>query len=204
MLLQDNRPYEGIRVAGIDPGTDTVGVSLIEIDPVTFQHRWITSFTLRGSYLGYHHYQVFDNDESRDARLLGIQNRLLQFFGGSLPHYIAYEDNFLQHSASSFKALIEAVFAIKQASWLYNPYVPLLSVKPTQAKSLIGAIPPRGVKVDNKALVRQGLLNYKPLGMTEAMMNTIDEHGIDSLAIAAYAANQIIQCLSIPTWIRSS
>lgn len=199
MIQQDGRPDEDYRVVSIDPGTDTMGVALLGLNPVTLGQRFIDAFTWRGSFVDYNYRQMLPEGNDRDARLLGLQHRLYPYLASVQPHLVVFEDNYLKHSPKSYKALIEAVMCIKQAIWLYNPYIPFYSVKPMQAKAQVGGMPPRGQKA-TKDLVLEGLRHYTPLAVPHERLNLLDEHSVDAIAIGAYAIAEISNALMSGHW----
>lgn len=199
MVFQDARPVGEILQVSIDPGTDTMGVTLMGLHPITLEMSWKESFTLYGSLLNYRSELVFQEDRLRDARLKGLTDALLRYFCSVRPHVIVYEDNFLRHSPQAFKALIESVEAIKRAVWGYNPYLPFYEISPMQAKGAVNAIAPRGQKHD-KELVRKGLMNCSRLHVPHAILQSLSEHAIDSIAIGVYGLDQLSLALSAGHW----
>ncbi|ANH51793.2 hypothetical protein RAY_12 [Erwinia phage vB_EamM_RAY] len=199
MVLQDGRPVEELLQVSIDPGTDTVGVTLLGLHPITLEMTWKESFTLYGSLLNYRSELVFQEDRNRDARLKGLTDALLRYLCTVRPHVVVFEDNFLRHSPQAFKALIESVEAIKRAVWGYNPYLPFYEISPMQAKGAVNAIAPRGQKHD-KELVRKGLMNYPRLQIPHAILQTLSEHAVDSVAIGIYGLEQLSLALSAAHW----
>lgn len=199
MVFQDGRPVSDLLLVSIDPGTDTMGVSLLGLNPVTLEKSWKESFTLYGSLLNYRSGYQYEEDRQREARIMGLSEALLRYLRGVNPHVVVYEDNFLRHSPQAFKALIQAVEAIKRATWMYNPYMPFYEVSPMQAKGAVNAIAPRGQKHD-KELVRQGLMKSDKIKVPPQSLAEMSEHAVDSVAIGVYALDQIAEAIHAGTW----
>lgn len=203
MVFHDRRPVEPLRIVSIDPGTETMGVSLLGLHPITLEQSFIEAFTMRGSVLNYYWGNVLHDGDGRDSRLIALENQLVDYFNRVHPHIVVYEDNYLGASPQSFKALIEACMCIKHAVWKYNPYLASYTVKPNQAKSTVNAIARRGMsQEERKELVRQGLMNYQPLRVPPLTLSMLDEHAVDSVAIGAYALQEISNELLMSEWRR--
>jgi len=201
MVYHDQRPVQPFRVVSIDPGTETMGVSLLELHPITLEQRFVEAFTMRGSVLNYYWGNVLHDGDGRDSRLIALENQLVTYFQYAQPHMVVYEDNYLGASPQSFKALIEACMCIKHAVWKYNPYLTSYSVKPNQAKSTVNAIARKGMsQEERKGLVRQGLMTYQPLRVPPLILAGLDEHAIDAIAIGAYALQEITNELLLSEW----
>lgn len=203
MVFHDQRPVQPYRVVSIDPGTETMGVSLLELDPITLKQSFVEAFTMRGSVLNYYWGNVLHDGDGRDSRLIALEQQLVSYFQYAQPHMVVYEDNYLGASPQSFKALIEACMCIKHAIWKFNPYLASYTIKPNQAKSIVNAIPRRGMsQEERKELVRQGLMRYQPLQVPPHILAALDEHSVDSVAIGAYALQEIANELIMSEWRR--
>lgn len=203
MVFHDMRPVEPFRIVSIDPGTETMGVALLGLHPITLEQSFIEAFTMRGSVLNYYWGNVMHDGDGRDSRLLALEDQLVNYFNRVQPHMVVYEDNYLGASPQSFKALIEACMCIRHAIWRYNPYLASYTVKPNQAKSIVNAIPKRGMsQEERKELVRQGLMVYQPLRVPPLTLATLDEHSVDSVAIGAYALQEVSNELLLSEWRR--
>lgn len=203
MVYHDQRPVEPLRIVSIDPGTETMGVSLLGLHPITLEQSFIEAFTMRGSVLNYYWGNVLHDGDGRDSRLVALENQLLNYFNRVQPHIVVYEDNYLGASPQSFKALIEACMCIKHAIWKFNPYLASYTVKPNQAKSTVNAIAKKGMsQEERKALVRIGLQNYQILRVPPLTLALLDEHSVDAVAIGAYALQEISNEIMMSEWRR--
>lgn len=201
MVFHDQRAIEPLRVVSIDPGTETMGVSLLGLDPITLNQSFMEAFTMRGSVVNYYWGNVLYDGFARDSRLLALEDQLVNYFQRVQPHVVVYEDNYLGASPQSFKALIEACMCIKHAIWRYNPYLESYAVKPNQAKSTVNAIPKRGMdQHTRKELVRQGLMAYPILRVPPEILMCLDEHSVDSVAIGAYALQELSNQIILGQW----
>lgn len=202
MVFHDGRDVQPFLIVAIDPGTETMGVSTGGVNPITLEQTYIEGFTMRGSVVNYRWANMLHDGASRDSRLLGLEDQLYNYLMRVRPHMVVFEDNYLGASPQSFKALIEACFAIRQAIWRYNPYLTYYTVKPNQAKSIVNAIAKRGMTHDErKELVRAGLAQYRPMPMHPTVLAGLDEHSVDSAAILAYALNEVSNELLLSQWI---
>lgn len=196
MITQDQRPVEGFCQVSIDTGTDTVGVTLLELDPVSLKMSWRESFTLYGSLLNYRTANQVLPQYARYARLLGITQALYGYFQQVHPHQVVFEDNYLRFSPATFRSLVEAVEAVKSAIWAYNPWLPFYTIKANAAKAAVGALAPRGTPNHDKELVRKGVASCGKLAIPPDALAGMSEHAVDSVAIGICALEQLIKELT--------
>lgn len=185
-LRDDPTPY---RVAGIDPGTDTLGFSVLDLDLKDGEIRVEESLTLFGSKMVKERQGVADVHGARFARLQGLEEALVQSFFYWKPHAIICESPFYNpRRPGAYAALIEAVGMVQRAVYGYAPQMALLTIDPASAKALLGV----SGKSGDKDLVKQAIVKrtdiHNPHGID---LTALDEHSIDSLAIAYYRIAQV-------------
>jgi len=173
-------PY---RIVSCDPGTDTLGVALSELDLklgiLTVQE----AHTFRGSQLQRHYPVVSRYHNDRFARLLGHEDNLFNYFNQTAPHLIVSEGPYLGRFPAAFAALTEVVSTIRRAAIRYDPYLKFLVIDPSTVKKAIGM---RGNSGD-KSIVKQTLLAaiHNRIGTLQSHvdLNSLDEHAIDAIAV---------------------
>jgi Holliday junction resolvasome RuvABC endonuclease subunit len=170
-----------ISVVGIDPGTTTLGTSVLWIDLNTM--RIVSSFakTFRGdrlqdgeSWLGFLHGDRF-------SRIAAIEGALLDLFQRVRPFMIVSEAPFISmRQPQAYGALTEVMCGIMNAMLAYDPWKPLYRVDPPTVKKKVGAPGNADKNAVKQALLRLPDLNYQ--GETPLAM--LDEHSVDALAVA--------------------
>lgn len=179
------------RIVGIDPGTDTLGVSLLELDLSTCVISLAGSQTFRGHHLAREFPMTAEKHGDRFARLMAHRKNLLEYFQAHKPHVIACESPyFRRRMPMAFSALTECVFTIRQATEMYNPEKPLYLYDPPTVKNAVGV----GGKNGDKEAMRAGVIKLtdlqNPLGIS---YQSLDEHSIDSIAVAYHHAKGFLR-----------
>lgn len=180
-FVDNNSP---LTILGIDPGTDNVGVAIINYD---LSNRCIIntdSTTIRGSDL-IRFDSLVEVHGSRNRRLVAIGNLLLKMLIHYQPTIVACEFPFFNTSRpSAFSALIESVEAIKSALFKYDNNMSLMLVDPPNVKKAFG--------VSGAADKATMLSAYNSLFHELKPINrTIDEHSIDAIAVAKWVVNTL-------------
>jgi Holliday junction resolvasome RuvABC endonuclease subunit len=188
-LSDDPTPF---RITGLDPGTDTLGVSTLDLDLATKAISIVDSQTLLGSRLSRGNQRVTDLYGGRFTRLQALEGALGEYFYEMQPHEIISESPYFnKRQPSAYGALVEAMGMIKRAVYMYCSSITLLTVDPASNKANLKVSGKSGDKslVLNavRGLVDSGQL-LNPYGL---MIGLLDEHSIDSLAIAYYRACHI-------------
>ncbi len=171
------------RVVGIDPGTENLGISVLDLSLRTGQVTVAYSETI----ITQKHLADYRVEEkvhgARTARLMALEDRLFTLFELLQPHAICTESPFLGRFPQAFAALTECVSYVRRAVCRYDRYMPLEMVDPPTAKKAVGMTVKRGItKDDVTAAVRKLLIQYAD-GLS---LDEMDEHRVDSIAVAYY------------------
>lgn len=186
MLVQP-LSQEPVRIIGIDPGTTCMGVSVIEwgfTSPIQVVH----AFTLKASNTEIPYRSIMELHGDRVARLNQLGDELAKVFIHTRPHAVIAESPYLGRFATSFAALTETLWVIRQTVQGYDPYLPLYSIDPLTAKKAVGT--KLGRKTD-KEDVRQALLERTDIQWT-VDPRALDEHAIDATAVGLYYVLQVL------------
>lgn len=182
------------RVAGIDPGTENLGFSVLDL--------YLTS----GKIIVAHSETIatqkmladYRNEENvhggRTAKLMALEDRLFLMFEHFQPHAVCAESPFLSRFPQAFAALTECVSYVRRAVHRYDRYMPMGLVDPPTAKKAVGVTVKRGITKDDVTVAVEKLkLEYAP-GID---LSELDEHQVDSIAIAYHQA--LVYKNQIPT-----
>ena len=184
MLLREERERP-LRVVGIDPGTENLGFSVLDLFLRTGAVEVAHSETLLGNKL-MSEFRVEEKVHgARTARLMALENRLFDMFEEFQPHAICTESPFLGRFPQAFAALTECVSFVRRAVCRYDRYMPLEMVDPPTAKKAVGMTVKRGITKDDVTVAVSKL----PLQYAHGIvLGELDEHEVDSIAVAYYQA----------------
>lgn len=185
VMPKSNEPF---RIAGFDPGAN-LGLTHLEnaldgSDPVV---RRVETEKLNPAEFGYK--EIAELHGNRVVRLMIMYDRITQFLREVKPHAVIVEGNYLGRFANAFGSLVECVTIIRSACYAYDPFMPLHIVDPTTVKTCIGMKKIRGT---DKEDVRKALKALKSLKWDGVNIDDLDEHSIDSVAIAYYYSSELL------------
>lgn len=168
------------KIVGIDPGTETLGISTLSFNVDTFEIVECTANTYVGS-------KLLGSDWSgaihghRHRRIEAHYHNLLSILTTEQPLIIASEAPFiLMRRPQAYGALMEIVSALKAAVQCYDQWRPLYMLPPSTVKQAVKA---KGNA--DKHQVKKSILEIKELVDTAITpIEEMDEHSIDSLAVA--------------------
>lgn len=179
------------RIMGIDPGTDTLGITIIDMDIITHEVKIIFSQTLSG-LKGSRKYPEFEESFGGRATKLHANKILLsEIVLGYQPNCIISESPYMGRFAQAFEALVQCLEMIRSVVYEYDPYMVLETIDPSNVKKAVGASG-RTKKGGDKDLVRTALLNLHQLqNHFNVPIECFDEHAVDATAVACYKINQL-------------
>lgn len=199
-------PNEPITLLAIDPGTDTLGVSVFSLDLLTFKLSLLHAETLQASKTVRRYESLKDLENikgGRKARLDSHKERLTTILEDWQPSYVGCESPFMGRRANAFEALVECVVAIKEAVEDYDKSLVVDMISPPSAKKSVGV----KAKGSDKDSVRNAIIKIveskdkdKVLNTTEEtkeLIYTLDEHSIDSIAVGVHLAHEIISLYKV-------
>ncbi|QVD49373.1 hypothetical protein LUCX_303 [Xanthomonas phage vB_XciM_LucasX] len=171
------------RVVGIDPGTENLGFSVLDLDLHVGRIHVAHSETILTTKM-IKDYRIEEQTHGmRTARLMALEDRLFVLFELFQPNAICTESPFLGRFPQAFAALTECVSYVRRAVHRFDRYLPLEMVDPPTAKKAVGMTVKRGItKDDVKEAVRKLEITYAE-GIA---LDALDEHQVDSIAVAYY------------------
>lgn len=186
-----------MRITGIDPGTVTAGVGFLDLHltaPYAIELVDVRTFNTRKLLEGYGREQAVHGD--RFARLMALEDTLVEHFIAFQPHVIASESPYMGSFAATYAALTECLTSVRHAVNRYNPSLPLHLIDPASVKASVKV----SGKSGDKELMRQAVLGLAHprtddgpwLANPNAIdLLALDEHSIDCLAVAWYRATVV-------------
>lgn len=185
VMPKSNEPF---RIAGFDPGAN-LGLTYLEnrLDGSNPIVRRVETEKLNPAEFGYK--EIAEIHGARVVRLMIMYDRVTQFLRTVKPHAVIVEGNYLGRFANAFGSLVECVAVIRSACYAYDPFMQLHIVDPTTVKTGIGMVKIRGT---DKEDVRKALKALKTLDWDGVSIDDLDEHSIDSVAIAYYYSSVLL------------
>lgn len=176
---------EPYRVFGIDPGSDTMGTAVVDVDLSNGGCALQYAATHSGTRLMREHPHWITVHGERAARLWSHESYLTALMSHWRPHYVISEAPFLGRFPQAFASLVECLHVIQRAVHTYDPWLTLQTVDPPTVKAIVG-VKSKGTTKDD---VKEGLLKLpfltNPNGIDIA---ALDEHSIDAIVVALVRA----------------
>ena len=181
---------------GIDPGSSSLGLAILELDSTTFSIVTTTAYTIEATKL-----ELFNTLDlrlpERERRLRAISKAVSLCLEDYKPLTLAIESPFFNsRKPSAYAVLIETMYVLKQTARAYDLNLPIIEVDPPTAKKAIGvrrlkAKERRRLKLTTKDLVREALLPLTALKLTESI-DSLDEHSLDAIAVVYSSYKQLL------------
>lgn len=188
MLPLPTQPYP-LRVCGIDPGTDTMGVCFVDIDWDTRKLTVIEATTYSAGRQSGLREHLSDKMGNRWVRLQRLGEILFRLLCAYRPHDVAVESPYLGRFVSAFEALVECRSMLSATIRQYDPSLTMALIDPPTAKLAVGATVYKGSKEN----VRESLLKLSELGWgCDIDPRSLDEHSVDAVAVAIARCKAII------------
>lgn len=169
-------PY---RICAIDPGTNTLGISFLDVGLLQKTITVIDSTTYRADARVREDTIVYETRGDRAARLHFHHANFSALLRQFQPHAVIAESPFMGRFPAAFEALCECRDMLRSAVWSYNPRIPLELIDPPTAKKAVGALVQKGSKEN----VRDSVLALPDLSWALPYpIELLDEHCYDSIA----------------------
>ena len=180
------------RVVGIDPGTETLGWGVIDLD---LRHCTITVvaagtyYASRLSSSPFQDYELACGNRLQRIRLLGRAIRsLLQHY---TPHRVISESPFLGRFASSYESLTQCMMGLREAVFEYDPSTILWGIDPISVKKNVGFEVKRKMsKQQLKEGVRDAIRKLRLQWANNVNLEALTEHAVDAIAVALWEARK--------------
>lgn len=172
------------RVVGLDPGTENFGFTVLDLylSSGELEVRHTETIVPQKMLSDYRSEERIHG--ARTARLMALEDSLFNRFEIFQPHAVCTESPFLGRFPQAFAALTECVSFVRRAVCRYDRYMPLEMVDPPTAKKAVGMTVKRGITKDD---VKAAILKLTKLRYAEGIdPNALDEHELDSIAVAYY------------------
>lgn len=186
LYMPDDNIY---RLLAIDPGSNTMGIALMEIDLYNRECVVGTAYTINGAQLMKNYPEIIATHGERNARLYAqkahINNLLVHFE----PHGVVCESPYMGRFPQAYAALVECIHGIRQAVMEYDSTIGLQLIDPPTAKNAVG-VKARGSQKEEVGEAIRHLEHVRYLD--ELRLNELDEHAKDALAVGYVRVKQLL------------
>lgn len=178
IIPQSNKPY---RILGIDPGTSTLGVSVLDFEIETSNVQLVHIVTLDARKEIKNYQTTCELYGERFAKLMIHEKNIYNLIVRYEPNCIISESPYMGRFPQAFAALTQCLLMLSNVTYRYNSEIPFELVDPPTVKKAVGAKP----KGSNKDPVKEGLFNIARIeGWDPNEIERLDEHSVDATAVA--------------------
>lgn len=172
------------RIIGIDPGSTTLGFSVLEYDARTLKIIRTYAYTFNAGKMKLNLLDIESHSE-RYARIYELMEAIYGGFVDLQPNFVICESPFMaMRRPQAYGALVEVVFAIRSALRKYDPIMSLDLIDPPSAKNAVGAAGNAKKEQVFAALKKiLGEIHFDE-ELSGCSFDDLDEHSIDGIAIA--------------------
>lgn len=182
-----------VRLCGIDPGTDKLGMSFLDMDVRTNTIVGVQAFTIHASRLSTQRAWIEEIRSARHMRLKALEDNVTRILRRLTPISVACESPFFNSlHPGAFEALVQAVCALSTALFRYDPWQAMVNIDPMTVKKVVGASysakkSAGKTREEKKREVQEALIVHPLLQVSgNQCLVTADEHAVDATAIALY------------------
>lgn len=184
---------ESVKVIGIDPGTETLGVSIFTVNPLTFEFENVEGFTIVAAKTKHFDKNLANYQDHRTARIHALQQVLDELFEIHQPVVVAVETPFYNfRRPNAFAPLVETLLTIRKSVLKINRLVPLHTIDPPNVKKAIGA-KGNADKDEMAVALSKFIKQYKFDRIMSTKLEDMDEHMVDAFCVAIH----LFKCLRI-------
>lgn len=177
-----------VKVIGIDPGTETLGVCIMDIDLNTGIILGTRANTFVGSKLPFYDKQIATYVSPKTARLKAHEENLYSLFTFERPLIVASEFPFFNpRMPHAYGPLVETINTINVALSRYDSCNKLYGIDPSSVKNAVGA---KGNA--KKEVMAEQLLTLENILLSDSPLRELDEHSVDAVAVAYSAYKNLV------------
>lgn len=167
------------RILSIDPGGNTTGIAITDLDESTGKSYVLDAFTLHLDKLIKQRYNGFIAVYGeRFTRLIALKEAVAEIYQKYQPHVVVSEGPYMGSFVTTFASLTSCVVAIRFAIADISNSTDVIVIDPATVKKSIGV----SGKSGDKERMRVAL-STRPIIFVEVVFNELDEHSVDAIAV---------------------
>lgn len=172
-------------LVSLDPGTKCLGVCVAELTAEN-TYRPIEVYTVEVlAEATRRHPELFDHHGRINAQYHVINETIRNLLIQWQPVGVVTEGPYFRRFPTPYRVLVECVLTIRRAVSEYDPYMQLQVIQPNVVKESVGVHGTSGDKELMRAALSRGV---KGLDLSNIMLEQLDEHAIDAIAVGYCAA----------------
>lgn len=188
------------RIMAIDNGSNTLGLSICDLDLNTGLLHVVYSATCTAAKTTSRYGAIEEIHGARFARYRVLEDFIADTLDDYAPDNVSVESPFCSRfHVESFAVLRESLLVIRNVVMDHYVHLDFRLVTPTEAKRAVGIAKTkrkRGMKVDNKAIARDAVLALPDVVYHNSIDQfLLDEHCIDSIAVAKFEAKRVMDLI---------
>lgn len=168
-----------MRILGIDPGSNDLGIAIIEVHPETFEPKAVYASTIHLKKLLHLYEQCEQIHGEKIAKLFALEKAMKKLLQAWMPDVVVSESPYMGKFPAAYAALVECLSAIRRALHEHDPNMPLHTLDPATIKAYLGV----SGKSGDKDKIYEALCGHKEL-VQAIDLDELDEHAHDALAVA--------------------
>lgn len=174
-------PYTA-NIIGIDPGSETLGLSVITFNVTNMEIMSTQAHTFVGSKLPFMNEWDCATHSARFSRINAHAQNLLNVFNHYQPLQVACESPFFNpRRPNAFEVLVEVLNAIRRTVYTYDPWRHLYMIDPPTVKNSVHA---KGGADKDVMKMSVSNLRQELKIINDSQYEMFDEHSIDAIAVA--------------------
>lgn len=175
-----------VRVMGIDPGSNMLGVSILDYHLADKSVVLVDARTFQAAQDLREYKLVADVHGEHIAKLMSIRDSLSGYMRAWIPYTVASESPYMGRFPAAYRALCNCMMMITETVIAHDPYMPLHLFDPMTVKAAVG-VTAKGYR--NKAALAKEHVKAAVLGLpldnpSGIDTSKLDEHSIDAIAVA--------------------
>lgn len=177
LYVSDNRAF--YRILAIDPGTSTIGISILDLDLLTYDINLVWSDTYVSDHTLRYYNDYVTNFETLDVKLEIIKDLLVDIMAEWDVDDVVSESPYMGRFPAAYGALTRCLDSIRRALQQYDYKLVLKLIDPATVKTNVGV----SGKSGDKNAVKQAVLMLPLTNVGNVNLHALDEHSIDSIAV---------------------
>lgn len=180
MNSPETRSKTIFRLVAIDPGTNALGVAVLDFEAstgiITVQH----AATMRIDKFSQRFPEIMERYGERVAKLYAVRKALGKFYLAWLPTAVVSEGPYMGQFAAAYAALVECISAIRTSVYEYDKTMMFPTIDPATVKKSVGV----SGKSGDKAAVAIAIGKLTDLVFSpDVDRSVLDEHSCDAVAV---------------------
>lgn len=169
-----------VRVMAVDPGTNTLGLSVHEANIETGQLIVLDAYTVNVPRIaGIYKSVELETLDEKVAKLEAIEYSIANYARSWEVTYAVSESPYMGKFPAAYGALVSCINAIRKGCIFYDSALNLEIIDPSTVKKSLGVPGNSG----DKSLIDTAILVNKSINTSNIDYKVLDEHSKDSIAV---------------------